>query len=421
LFTQKNGKFNLSKQPDFETDNVAEDIGCVFFDADGDNDLDLAIASGGSDGKVLGDRLYKNDGKGNFKRDLDAFSDKDFATSVIRPADIDGDGDQDLFIGGRLIPNAYGKPIGGYLLINDGHGHFKGKTTELAPALREIEMITDATWSDIDGDKDMDLIVVGEWSPIKIFKNENGKFADLTKTNGLANTYGLWNVVEPADIDNDGDMDFVVGNIGLNSRFKATEKQPLTMYYGDFDDNGASEQLICTFEGNKEYPCVLRHDLSSQIPSMKKKYLEYKKYANQTIQQVLSVEQLRNAKKYQAQTLETGLVINEENGKFKFMPLPFEAQWSPTYAILQEDFDKDGRLDLFIGGNFFEAKPEIGRIDANYGLILRGGEMFRAIPFNQVGMKIKGAVRDVTTIKVGNKNLYFIVQNNNKLLIFNNL
>jgi enediyne biosynthesis protein E4 len=422
LFLQKSAKFFLSKQADFETDNVAEDIGCVFFDADGDKDLDLAVASGGSDGFVLGDRLYKNDGKGNFKRDFAAFSDKNFATSVIRPADIDGDGDQDLFIGARLIPNFYGQPVGGYILLNDGQGHFKGVTNDIAPDLRAIPMITDATWSDIDGDKDLDLVVVGEWLPVKIFRNDKGKFTDLTKTNGLDKTSGLWNVVKPVDVDKDGDMDFVVGNLGLNSRFRASTQYPMTMYYGDFDSNGAAEQLVCLFEGDKEYPCVLRHDLTSQMPIMKKKYLEYKKYADQTIQQVLTAEQLSKAKRYEVNTLETGVVINEGNGKFSFKALPFEAQWSPTYAILAEDFDKDGQSDLFIGGNFFEAKPEIGRMDANYGLILREGKNgYSALPFSQSGMKIKGAVRDATKIKVGNKDLLFVVQNNDKLLIFNNL
>jgi enediyne biosynthesis protein E4 len=423
LFVQKNGKFTPSLQAIFETHKQAEDIGCVFFDADGDKDLDLAVASGGSDAQFLGDRLYKNDGKGNFTYDPQAFSsDKNFATSVIRPADMDGDGDLDVFIGGRLIPNAYGKPVGGYILLNDGTGHFLGKTNEIAPALRDIPMITDATWTDIDGDKDLDLIVVGEWSAIKIFRNDKGKLSDLTQTDGLEKTSGLWNVVKPVDIDHDGDMDFVVGNLGLNSRFKATPQYPMTMYYGDFDSNGTSEQLICLFEGDKEYPCVLRHDLSSQMPIMKKKYLEYKKYADQTIQQILTAEQLSKAKRYAVNTLETGVAINESNGKFSFKPLPFQAQWSPTYAILSDDFDKDGQSDLFIGGNFFEAKPEIGRMDANYGLILRGSKNgFQAMPFSQSGMKIKGAVRDATKIKVGNKDLFFVVQNNDKMLIFNNL
>ena len=242
LFLQKNGKFIIEKQPDFDADSQAEDIGCTMVDVDGDKDLDLIVASGGSDGFVLGDRLYKNDGKGHFKRDEQAFSDKNFATSVIKAADIDGDGDQDLFIGGRLFPNFYGKPVGGYILMNDGQGHFKGSTNEIAPDLRSMSMITDASWTDIDGDKDLDLVVVGEWAAITVFKNDGGKFTNITQAAGLAETKGLWNVVKAVDIDNDGDMDFVAGNLGTNNRFKATPQYPLTMYYSDFDGNGASEQ-----------------------------------------------------------------------------------------------------------------------------------------------------------------------------------
>ena len=423
LFVQSKGRFIPLKQPDFERDSQAEDMGCIFTDVDGDKDLDLIVASGGSDGRVLGDRLYKNDGKGQFKRDVQAFSDKNFASSVIRTTDIDGDGDQDLFVGGRLFPDYYGKPVGGYILINDGQGHFRGGTNDVAPEMRQLGMITDATWTDIDGDKDLDLVVVGEWTPVTVFKNDGGKLTNTTKTNGLDKTNGLWNVLKPVDLDKDGDMDFVVGNLGTNNRFRATPQYPMTMYYSDFDGNGSSEQLICNYEGDKLYPCVLRHDLSSQMPIMKKKYLEYKKYADQTIQQVLTAEQLAKALKYESHTLETGVVMNNGNGTFTYKALPFEAQWSPTYGIYADDFDKNGTVDMMIGGNFFEAKPEIGRMDANFGLILRGDNKgnFSPVPFRQSGMKIKGQVRDIAKIKVGSKELLFIVQNNDKVLIYNSL
>jgi enediyne biosynthesis protein E4 len=423
LFLQNaNGRFSLTKQTDFSADAVAEDIGCIFFDADGDKDLDLFVASGGSDGVALGDRLYKNDGKGNFLKDITAFApQKDFATSVARASDFDGDGDIDLFVGGRLKPQSYGLPLSSFLLRNDGHGQFKGATSELAPELKGIGMVTDAQWTDIDGDKDFDLVIVGEWMPVTIFKNEGGKFVNTTPSNGLNKTSGLWNVIKPFDADGDGDMDFAVGNLGQNSRFKATPQYPMTMFYGDFDDNGSSEQIICNYENGKNFPCILRHDLISQVPSMKKKYLEYQKYAIETIEQVLSVEQMKKTKKYEAHTLETGIVFNEGNGKFSFKPLPYEAQLSPTYAFMNDDFDKDGKQDLMALGNFFEAKPEIGRMDANFGLILRGDGkgVYRTMPFARSGMHIRGQVRDIAKMKIGSKNLYFVAQNNDKLLIFN--
>ena len=416
-----NSKFTPTKQIDFERDSESEDIGCLFFDADGDGDLDLFVASGGSDGVSLGDRLYKNDGKGNFTRDISAFStEKDFATSVARAADFDGDGDIDLFIGGRLKPQSYGLPLSSFLLRNDGRGHFEGATADLAPELKGIGMVTDAQWVDIDGDKDVDLVVVGEWMPVTIFKNEGGKFINTTKTNGLSKTNGLWNVIKAFDADGDGDMDFAVGNLGANSRFRATPQYPMTMYYEDFDQNGASEQIICNYENGKNYPCILRHDLVSQIPSLKKKYMEYKKYSTETIEQVLTAEQLRNAAKYEINTLETGLIINEGQGKFTFKPLPFEAQLSPTYAFLTDDYDKDGKVDLLAFGNFFEAKPELGRMDANFGLLMQGNgkSIFQPQSFARSGFHIRGQVRDAVNINVGKNKLIMVAQNNDKLLLF---
>jgi enediyne biosynthesis protein E4 len=434
LFIQKGGKLTPSVQNTFTLDRQCEDVGATFFDADGDKDLDLFVASGGSDGQQLGDRLYKNDGKGNFSRDPAAFSSqKPFATSVARPADFDGDGDMDLFIGGRLIPSNYGKKVGGYLLQNDGQGHFTGVTDQRAPELRNLAMVTDAQWADVDNDKDVDLVVVGEWMPITVFKNDGGKFFQTTTENGLLQTAGLWNTIQLADLDKDGDLDFICGNLGTNSRFHASPKEPMTMYYGDFDGNEAYEQLFCLYDNGKSYTCALRSDLTSQMPIFKKKYPDFKSYSDQTIEQVLSKDQMGKATKHEAQTVMTSVVWNNGNGKFTCQALPAQAQYAPVYAILAEDFDKDGVTDLMLLGNFFEAKPEIGRMDANYGLILRGGKLgdkgqvtggswgFEPMPYKRSNMNIRGQVRDVAKVKVGGKDLVFVVQNNDKTLVFKGL
>ncbi len=429
LYVQSNNRFTLMQNIDFQKDSIYESVAATFFDADGDGDLDLFVGTGGSEIPKnlenmlyqMEDRLYINDGKGNFKRKEDAFGKgKSFGTGVARAADFDGDGKIDLFVGARLMPGKYGATTGGYLLKNDGKGVFKGVTPDFAPELKDIGMITDALWLDTDGDKDLDLVVVGDYMPVTIFENQKGKFKNVTESAGLGKSNGWWNVIKAADVDGDGDLDLVVGNHGLNSRFHADETHPLSLYYGDFDKNGMNEQLICTYEGEKSYPCVLRHDLVGQMPVFKKKFLEYKKYADKPIEEVLSAEQLKGAKKYQAFNLQTAVFINNGKNTFTTKNLPIQAQYSPTFGIEIADFDGDGLLDILTGGNFFESKPEMGRYDASYGTVLKGDGKgnFKSIDFKTSGLKLRGQVRDIVAVTVGNQKKWLVAQNNDKIRAF---
>jgi hypothetical protein len=265
----------------------------------------------------------------------------------------------------------------------------------------------------------LDLIVVGEWMAIKIFINENGKLIPNSSLQ-IPNSEGWWNVIEAVDLDKDGDMDFVVGNHGLNSRFKTSTENPACIYINDFDGNGTAEQLICTFNGDNSYPLVLRHNLVMQMPHLKKKYLKYESYVNQTIDSIFTKAEMENTVIWKANTFETGILINDGKGNFTFKALPKAAQTSPTYAILVKDIDGDNHLDILLGGNLYGAKPEVGRYDANNGLVLKGDgkNNFTAISTVNSGFFVDGEMRDLTTIKVGGKEVIMAVRNNDSVVLF---
>ena len=426
LFIQTaEGTFKRTNKNVFELDKISEDLGSVFFDADNDNDLDLYVCSGGSEFSSISnayiDRLYINDGNGNFVKSNQPLPTTDMeSTSVVKAADFDSDGDIDLFVGVRNQSFSYGLPMNGYILSNDGRGKFSNVTSSIAPSLTNVGMITDATWTDIDKDGDFDLLVVGEYMPIKVFVNERGKLIDKTDESVLQLTNGWWNRIKAADLDNDGDVDFVVANHGLNSRFKASEQKPLSMYINDFDKNGTIEQIICTFNGDISYPMVLRHDLTAQIPSLKKKYLKYEEYKNQTVQNIFTESELKEAVKLDVFELGTGILLNDGKGKFTFSRLPVEAQISPMYAIEIDDFDLDGNQDILLGGNLYNVKPEAGRYDASYGIFLKGDGhgKFIAVPSLNSGLKIDGEVRDFVMLKSKGRNLLLVARNNDSVSFY---
>ncbi len=432
LFVQlPGGRFRKMPQPALAADSLSEDTDCACFDADGDGDLDLYVSSGGNEfpasSSALIDRLYLNDGSGRFAKAQQILpSPRRFASSsTVQPADFDGDGDVDLFVGARLVPLLVGAPADQYLLRNDGTGRFEDVTDAVAPALRRLGMVTDARWADYDGDGDMDLVVVGEYMPFTVFRNEDGQRLAKAEIKVLDaegrpwKTNGWWGRMQAADLDADGDIDFVLGNHGLNSRFRAGQDKPVRLYLNDFDQNGTAEQIITTYNGDKAYPLVLRHDLVMQIPELKKKYLKYEAYKEQTIEDIFPPEVLEQSLVLEAFELRSGVMRNEGGGRFTFLPLPDEAQFAPLYGLAVHDFNGDGLPDLLAGGNLFRVKPEVGRYDASYGLLLlgQGGAAFRAVRPMESGLLLEGEVRDIRALVVGGLPRWLIARNDDRPLL----
>jgi enediyne biosynthesis protein E4 len=426
LYVQdRNGHFKKTNEELFEADKICEDTDCAFFDADGDGDLDLYVASGGnqfpSSSSALADRLYINDGKGHFtKSDQILPAGKYESTSCVRPADFNKDGSIDLFVGIRLHPFEYGLPANGYLLQNDGHGNFKDVTAKIAPGLLNLGMITDMTWADVNNDGYPDMVIVGDWMPVKIFINEKGTFKDESVKYGLSNTEGWWHSVVAKDLNGDGKVDFILGNHGLNSRFKASVSKPLTMYVNDFDLNGSIEQIICAYNGDKSYPVAMKDDLVRQIPSLANKYKKFDDFKNATIEDIFPPEVLKRSLKLEAKYLESCVMINNGNGSFRITPLPQESQFSPVYAINAEDFDHDGICDILIGGNQYRAKPETGIYDASYGLFLKGdtGETWRSVSSINSGIFTKGEIRDIKILNINGTRMVVVARNNDNFQFY---
>jgi hypothetical protein len=416
----KNG-YIPKKTADFDKNKNSEDLSSLFFDADNDGDLDLYVCSGGVEYSQYSvdflDRLYFNDGAGNFD-----FSEQKLpvngsfhSTSTVVSSDIDNDGDQDLFVGEGRVPQKYGARCSGFLLQNDGTGHFTDITKNAAPGLIDIGMITDATFQDLDGDGDQDLIVIGEYMGIEIFSNASGRFIRTTE-NLLANLKGWWKTLEATDIDGDGDMDFIVGNHGLNSRFEASAENPITLYIKDFDGNGFTDPIL-TFrrEDGKDYPYALRHHLIEQIKSVHKNFPDYQSFKSASMADIFTSQELEGADRLKVNTLASVLLVNNGDLSFTVQELPIEAQFSTLYAILANDFDADGDQDIVLGGNLYSVKPEVGRYDASYGVYLenKGAGEFTSHRTGK-GFKLKGELRDMA---VDGKKL-IAARNRDSLAIF---
>jgi hypothetical protein len=424
MLQQPNGTFAADQEALFLSQKTSEETDALFFDANGDKAPDLYIACGGNElpnsSTALADRLYMNDGKGKFTLTGQTLPAGKFeSSSCVRANDFDGDGDQDLFVGIRIQPFLYGIPQSGYLLQNDGKGNFSNASATWAPELEKLGLITDMAWTDLDGDGKKDMVIVGEWMPVTVFYHK-GKSFERAKNPTLAGLTGFWNTVKAQDLDGDGDDDLLLGNHGLNSRFKATPGKPVSMAVNDFDQNGMPEQIISVYNGEKPYPLALRHDLVMQLPSLKKKYLKYESYKEQTLEDIFLPEQLENAIRLEASVLESGMLINEGKNTFRWKPLPQEAQFAPIFAFHLKDLNGDGQKDIFLAGNFFRAKPEVGSYNGSFGLVLaaKGKGEYVVMKPQESGFFVRGEVRQIVPVRVGGEELLVLAMNNGQARVF---
>ncbi len=408
------------------TDSASEDVAALFFDADNDQDLDLYVASGGNafpknDPKYQ-DRLYLQTGQRNgqpqYERATGVLPPLNAMSACVTAADYDQDGDQDLFIGGRGVPQQYGLPAASYLLENDGQGTFTDVTMRVSPRLNSLGMVTDATWTDIDRDDDLDLVVVGDWMPITLFKNNGANLERLSNVPGLTKSEGWWRSVAAQDINGDGETDLVVGNWGLNSRFRASAERPLELYINDFDQNKTMDQVFAYHQGDSLYPVALRHDLINQLNPLKKRFVHYEDYAGKTLQQIFSAEQLEQSVVSKVHRLQSTAVINNGDGSYTLEDLPLMAQLSPVYAVATDRFLSSGADTSFVlAGNFSGVKPEEGRYDANPGLLLRTvNDQWQALDQPTTGLAIRGDARQLATVRSANgKKLLMVAKSNGAL------
>ncbi len=422
---QRDGTFRVSQQPAIAADSIAEDTGAAFFDANGDGAADLIVVAGGNEFSGKDDpirpRLYMNDGHGNFSAARNALPDIYENAACVAVGDFNSDGRPDLFIGSRMVAHSYGLTPRSHLLENNGSGQFIDVTDSVAPQLADAGMVTSATWIDYDHDGKLDLVVVGEWMPVRVFHNENGKLVDRTKEAGLGGSNGWWNSVEAVDLRGTGRLDLLLGNLGTNSYMRASPKEPARLYVGDFSHSGGGnvEQILTFYHDGVSYPLAGRDELIARIPSLRSKYPTYKDFGASRIEDIFPAADLRDAQVREADTFSSAVAINNGNGTFTLKSLPAEAQFAPIYAFVTGDFDGDGKTDLLVGGNLFDVSPMLGRYDAGYGLLLHGDGQgnFTAIDSQRSGVWIDGQVRDMKLIRTSNGALVAVARNNDQMMV----
>lgn len=418
FYQQTNGTFISRNLPD----TSYEDEGGIFFDADGDKDMDLYVVSGGNEYAVNSanyqDRLYINDGKGNFSRSFNALPAEVSSGAVVTACDYDKDGDADIFIGGRVVPGSYAFAPESLLLQNDGKAKFTN-ITNAVDGLKFAGMVTAAIWIDIDNDSWQDLMITGEWMGVQIFKNDKG-ILKPAQTKGLSTATGWWNSLAQGDFDKDGDIDFIAGNLGLNNAFNASEQTPTGVYAKDFDNNGYVESILSYYSDNREYTVAGRDMVASVLPSIKKKFDTYGKFATANFNDIFSKEQLSGSVNLKANNFASVYVENKGGMNFEMHVLPVRAQLSPIQTMLVKDFNLDGNLDILLAGNNFGPDFMTGRYDASNGLLLlgNGNGIFSAVSNQLSGLNIWGDARQCVFITINKKPCMLAAINSGRLQVY---
>ena len=403
LYIQNSGGGFTQKPLDMNIES--EDVDALLFDADTDGDLDLYVVSGGSEFQKNSveyqDRLYLNDGLGNYSYAKRALPEMKDSGSVVTAGDYDNDGDLDLFVGGRLVPGEYPLPAHSYILKND-KGTFTDVTPSVCQFLVKPGMVSAALWTDMDTDGLLDLVVTGEFMPIQVFKNNGATLVNQTAKAGLAKSSGWWNSLAQGDFDNDGDIDFVAGNLGLNSKYNASSNQPLCIYANDYDKNGTLDPIMCFFIQGENYPAHPRNAMIGQIPAMKGRFKNYEDYANVTFEEAFLPEELEGAMVVKSQTFQSVYLENKGDGKFEIHNLAIEAQMGPVQAFHVMDIDTDGNLDILLVGNDYSFDASVGNQDAMTGLVLKGDGLgnFTSEKGNASGFFVDTDARDIKTLSL---------------------
>jgi hypothetical protein len=422
LYLQSVGGFVKKEIPDMKMYLNFEDAEIDLIDVDGDKDLDLFIAASGNvaspASRELQSRLFLNDGKANFAITTTAFPlNKDNIGAIVWH-DFDKDGDLDLFAGASCVTKEYGMTPQSHFYLNDGKGKFTDLPKVKLNGMDELGMIQSAALSDVDGDKDMELVIVGEWMSPHIFKFKNGAFVELSSN--LNKLTGWWSAVHSVDVNKDGKADLVLGNIGENFNLHPNEKAPLKLFVNDFDGNGSIDKVMTKTYEKRDVPVFMKRDLQDQIPSLKKNALHHEEYAKKSVNDLFSADAIIRAVKKEINYVSTVIAINKGNGQYELKPMLPLVQFSSVHAVLSVDLNKDGNLDLILGGNDFYFQPQLGRLDANQGLVLLGDGKGNFNPLNSkaTGLDLTGMVRDFKAIQYQNQYHLLVLQNDKLPALF---